>query len=197
MLSTGCRASAPPRTGFLQDYSKLEQIDRSTYRYFSDELAGYELLVLDPVAVRIDDADSRLSEEQLEAAGRYFDQRLAAALSDAGFTALGQSYIGYPEGSVRVRLAITDIDSPTILLNLHPGSKLTGAGTGGAAMEGEIVDSKTGAQLAAFVQAGRGSQFEFDQFKRLDDVKDVIDQWVDDITAGLVAARQAYEGFEE
>jgi len=35
---------------------------------------------------------------------------------------------------------------------LHPGTKLTGRGTGQATMEGEIVDSLTVVQIAALVE---------------------------------------------
>ncbi|MHC4319399.1 MAG: DUF3313 family protein, partial [Planctomycetota bacterium] len=70
--------------------------------------------------------------------------------------------------------------------NLHPGSKLMGAGTGGASMEGEILDSVTGRQLGAVIQAKKGSQFDLDYFDGLNDVKDAIDAW----------AKQASKTFE-
>lgn len=194
MCFIGCRAAPPPRTGFLSSYDNLEKIDRTTYRYLSDRIAGYEVLVIDPIKLRVEAADSRLSAEQLEEVAQYFATRLTQALNEAGYPSqLGQSDVGYPEGALQVRIAITDARAATVLLNLHPGSKLTGAGTGGASMEGEIVDPATGRQLAAFVQSGRGSQFEFDQFSRLDDVKDVIDDWVEELVDELDAARQARE----
>ena len=56
---------------------------------------------------------------------------------------------------------------------------MTGAGLGGASMEGEVVDSVTGKQLGAVVQSGKGNQFELDTFSELDDVKDVIDSWAE------------------
>ncbi|MEM1356185.1 MAG: DUF3313 family protein [Planctomycetota bacterium] len=194
VLLAGCRAEPPPRTGFLSTYNNLAEIDRSTYRYVSDEIGAYRVLTIDPVQLRVADADTRLSEEQLAEASAHFVTRLKKELVEAGYTILPeQNRIGYPAGTLQVRLAITDARSATVLLNLHPGSKLTGAGTGGGAMEGEMVDAVTGRQLAAFIQSGRGSQFEFDQFNRLDDIKDVINGWAEQIVAELVAKRQAEE----
>jgi hypothetical protein len=78
-----------------------------------------------------------------------------------------------------VRVALTDINESTWWLNLHPASKISGVGTGGASMEGEVVDSITGRQLGAVIQSGKGSQFELDTFNRLDDVKDAINTWAE------------------
>jgi hypothetical protein len=44
-------------------------------------------------------------------------------------------------------------------------------------MEGEIIDSVTGNQLAAVVQAGKATQFKLDSFSTLNDVKETIDEW--------------------
>ncbi len=76
-----------------------------------------------------------------------------------------------------VRIALTDVKKSTWWMNIHPGSKLSGAGTGEAAMEGEVIDSITGKQLAALVESQRGSQFELDTFSEYDDARDVMDHW--------------------
>ena len=100
---------------------------------------------------------------------------LRKALRDNGFrlTETPDSDIGL------IRVAITDVQKSKWYLNLHPATKLTGAGLGGASMEGEVVDSVTGKQLGAVVQSGKGNQFELDTFSELDDVKDVIDRWTE------------------
>ena len=76
-----------------------------------------------------------------------------------------------------MRIALTDVQKSTWWANLHPGTKLTGAGTGQAAMEGELLDSVTGEQIAALVESQRGSQFELDTFSEYDDARDVMDDW--------------------
>lgn len=39
-----------------------------------------------------------------------------------------------------MRLALTDVQKATWWLNVMPTSKVTGAGVGGASMEGEVID---------------------------------------------------------
>jgi hypothetical protein len=46
-------------------------------------------------------------------------------------------------------------------------------------MEGEVLDSVTGKQLGAVVQAAPGNQFNFTAFSTVDDVKSAIDKWAD------------------
>jgi hypothetical protein len=79
----------------------------------------------------------------------------------------------------RLRIAITGIADSTWWMKLHPASKLAGAGTGGAAMEGEVVDSRSGKQLGAVVQASTGNQFNIAAFSTVDDVQSAIDKWID------------------
>jgi hypothetical protein len=43
----------------------------------------------------------------------------------------------------RFRLAITEIHDTMWYLNLHPATKAIGAGMGGAAMHGDVIDSVT------------------------------------------------------
>ena len=54
----GCAAKAPPPSGFLSDYSKLQKIDDSTARYVSPSLSNYKSFIVDPVELRFQrDAD--------------------------------------------------------------------------------------------------------------------------------------------
>ena len=93
-------------------------------------------------------------------------------------------------GVARLRLAMTNIKQGKWWASIHPGSKLAGAGTGGASMEGEVIDSVTGKQLAAVVRSGSGDQFELDHFDRLDDIKDVINKWAKDAEKRLRELRE-------
>jgi len=94
-------------------------------------------------------------------------------------------------GVARVRVALTEINDTKWYLNLHPATKVTGAGMGGAAMESEIVDSVTGEQLAAVVQARHASQFRLNAFSTISDVKNVIDQWAEAASERLKEIRAA------
>jgi hypothetical protein len=103
----------------------------------------------------------------------YFQAALERVMTNAGFEVVTEP----GPDTARLRVAITDVQKSSFWGNLHPGSKLMGAGTGGASMEGEILDSVTGRQLGAVIQASKGSQFDLEYFDGLEDVKDAIDGW--------------------
>ena len=174
-LLGGCESSMPARTGFLGDYSKLEQHSGTSYRYLSPDnrLGDYHSFIIDPVSTYTHHGD--LSKMELSEVGE-----LTAYLQDALASAISDKYpvVRTPgPGVARLRAAITDVKRSTWWLNIHPGTKLMGAGTGSAALEAELIDSATGEQVAALVESQKGNQFELDTFSKLDDVKDVMDDW--------------------
>ena len=182
----GCASSPPPRTGFISDYSLLERIDDSKARYVSPALARYQSFMVDPVQFRaVTDPPVLTPDERAEVAN-YFRDAFVIVLRDNRYTVTDRA----GAGTARVRIAITDIKASVWWMNLHPGSKLSGAGTGGASMEGEVIDSVTGEQLAAVVKSGRGNQFELDTFNKLDDFKDVIDRWAEEAEDRLRELRE-------
>ncbi|MCZ6654885.1 MAG: DUF3313 domain-containing protein [Planctomycetota bacterium] len=172
---TGCASTPPPMTGFLGDYSKLVKDKDGALRHIDPELRGYSGFIVAPVQIRTQRTPPVLEPSERAEVARYMRDSLRKVLREAGFrlTETPDSEIGL------IRVAITDVQKSKWYLNLHPGTKLTGAGLGGASMEGEVVDSVTGKQLGAVVQSGKGNRFELDTFSELDDVKDVIDRWAE------------------
>ena len=144
-------------------------------RYIDPELRGYTGFIVAPVQIRTQRTPPVLEPSERAEVARYMRDSLRKVLREVGFrlTETPDPGIGL------IRVAITDVQKSKWYLNLHPGTKLTGAGLGGASMEGEVVDSVTGKQLGAVVQSGKGNQFELDTFSELDDVKDVIDRWTE------------------
>lgn len=173
-LLTACGGPKLTQTGFLSNYNNLDKISDKRMEYLASDLPGYSAVIVEPIRIAIDADDIPLSDEQQQDIVAYFHEKLTEMLEEKQFHIVDQP----GDHIARVRLAITDIHKSTWWLNLHPGSKLTGAGLGGASMEGEIVDSVTGAQLAAIIQKGKGNQFELDTFSGTDDIKDVINRWV-------------------
>lgn len=173
LILGGCKTvSAPPKTGFISDYSNLVAEDEGQARFISPKLADYSSFMIDPIEMRT--SSDSLDAEQRAQVANYFYSKFVEELKGRDFSITQTPGTGV----ARVRIAITDIKASTWWKSLHPASKLTGAGTGGASMEGEIIDSVTGEQLGAVVQSGRGNQFELDAFSKLDDIEDVIDEWV-------------------
>lgn len=169
-IGFGCASSPPSQTGFLSDYSALKKDKDGAMRYISPTLRDYSSFIIDPVQVT---AQEKLKEKERAEVADYFSEALSKELAKRGYPVTSQP----GPGVARVRVAITNIQESKWYLNLYPGTKLTGMGTGGASMEGEVVDSQSGQQLGAVIQAGKGNQFELDMFSKLDDVKDTINKW--------------------
>lgn len=180
MLLAGC-ASAPPLTqsGFLSDYSKLESVNNSRMRYESSKAAAYTGFIIDPVQIRI--AADKFSDSERAEAARHFKERLAQEIQESGLAVVSQPGVGV----ARIRVAVTDVAKSTWWQKLHPISRVAGAGTGGAAMEGEVIDSVTGEQIGAVIQAGSGNQFDLTAFSTLSDVKSAIDSWASQFSRRL------------
>ncbi len=170
----GCNRAKAVRTDFLSDYSQLEKVRGGNERFVSDRIAEYHSYLIEPIQVLRDEKKAVLTRKQRMELATFFDVRLANMLRERGFRLVGDP----GDGVARVRIAVTDVRKATWFLNIHPGSKLTGAGAGSAALEAEVVDSLSGEQLAAFIDARTGNQFEIDMFNTLDDVRDVIDAWI-------------------
>ena len=140
-------------------------------RYISPQLRDYNSYIVDPVQIRAQRAN--ITPEQRAEIARYMHDALAKVLTTGGYRIASKPGVGV----ARVRFAITDIQEAKWYLNVHPATKLTGAGRGGASMEAEVVDSVSGVQLAAAIRSGRGEEFELNPFSTIDDVKGAIDQW--------------------
>ncbi len=182
------RPEAKP-TGFLSDYSRLEKVDGHRMWYTSPRLAEYQSFIVDPVVFR--SPPERLTPEQRGDVAAYFHERVVDLLKDRGLAVTAAPH----EGVARVSFALTDIARSTWGMKIHPGMRASGAGTGGAAMEAEIVDSVTGEQLLAAVQSSFGQQFDITAFSTAADVKNAIDKWAvqagnrfDEVRAGGAGA---------
>lgn len=186
----GCGGGPPAaRTGFLGDYSNLEEVSSTRMRYISPRLVSYTSFMVDAPQARF--SGGALSPEDRAEALRYFRGAFVGVVRGQGLVVTDRAGVGV----ARVRLALTDVAGSTWWLKLHPASRLAGAGTGGAAMEGEIIDSVTGEQLAAVVQSGSGNQFNLAAFSTLADVKGAIDGWAAQAADRLAEIRaQAGEG---
>ena len=183
---TGCASSLPAPSGFLSDYSKLEKEGDNRMSYRSQKLLNYDAFIVDPVEIRVQRKDPVLTSEQRAEVANYMREAFTGVLRRLGYDIKSQA----GAKTARLRMAVTDVKKATWWLNLHPASKMTGAGTGGAAMEGEVIDSVTGEQLAALIAAGSGNRFELDQFSALDDIKDAIDAWAEKAVKNIRELRE-------
>ena len=171
-----------PRAGFISDYSSLEQESENAYAYASESLGEYQQFLIEPLEILIEQSDTEeeaaFSDEELESLQVYFAEQLRSALTrDDGYEVVEEA----GDGVARVRHGLTALDASTGALNISIFTKLTGAGLGGAAMEGEVVDSLTGQQLSAAVQWGNGSRVLAAGITKLGDAKGQIKRWAKDL----------------
>ena len=186
-ICAGCQ-STPKPVGFLSDYSRLTA-EGSNLRYVNEErLADYSKFLVDPVKIHFHEG----------AKGRDTDsatlRRLKTALHAAIVESLSSPYsvVSQPgPGVARLRVAITDIKKDTAALNILPTTRVTGVGLGGASMEGELVDSQSGDQIAAVIQSQQGDVLSLDGYKKWSSAEAVLKAWakqfrkrLDDVKAG-------------
>ena len=182
----GCATTKTPApTGFISDYSRLEDVKAGWMRYVSPKLKDYSSFLVDPVEIRVK-RDVLDTQKRAEVA-RYMHDAIERVLRENDYALVTEAGVG----TARLRVAITDIQDSKWYLNLHPATKITGAGKGGASMEAEIIDSVTGEQLAVAIRRGQGKQFELSPFSTVNDVKAVIDQWAEAASERLKELRQA------
>ena len=181
VMVAGCvPVKDPGRTGFLSDYSKLEEIKENHLVYDSGNLGDYSKFIIEPVALVYRQSEEKqvFTDEELEDLKTHFAAKVREALTeDDGYQVVEA---GAP-GTARLHIGITDVDDTIGVLNLSIYTKITGAGLGGAAMEGEIVDSVTGVQVAAVIRWGSGSRIGRAGFTHTGDAKRVINRWAKDL----------------
>lgn len=170
------------RSGFISDYKSFERVDDTAYRFTSPRVKEYTTFMIEGPAMLFDneteDGGQYFSDEELEELSEYFRGRLTKALSKNN----GYAVVDQPgAGVATIRIGLTALDATVGALNVTIYTKVTGAGLGGAAMEGEMVDSLTNEQLAAAVQWGSGSRVLRAGLTKLGDAKLQINHWTDDL----------------
>jgi len=144
-MFTGCDSPPPsaelPATGFLSDYSGLESISSTSYRYVNPkyDLGNYAAFIIDPVEVRLRDSAKAnvTSWDDLEKLRAY----MRSALVDALIPRYSATDREAGPGVARIRIALTNVEKSAPF-------KL-----GSVSMEAEILDSRTGEQIAALIES--------------------------------------------
>jgi len=186
VMFCGCSAKMGDRSGFLSDYSKLKPQSDVSFRYVGSNIGRYSKFIVDPVKAHFHTGSkaTEIPQQQLEDLRNYMHTTVVNAISDR-YTIVFQP----GPGVARLRIAITDLKKSKVLQNIYPTSKLIGSGLGGASAEMELIDSQTGAQLAAAMESQLGNRFSLDGVTSWGDAKAVMDDWSKRIRARLDEAR--------
>lgn len=150
---TAALNDAPPRTGFLGDYSGLRKsvTYANTWVERAPEIESYKSYLVDPVDV-VPIATVRgvpLDTETTSFLAESFRSALAGSLSSV-YTVTDAA----GPGVARVRAAITEVGL------YKPATGQASAEMGGASMELEVVDSVSGKRLLALVDSGSVSAYD-------------------------------------
>ena len=187
-MQYGCGPKGPQVTGFLSNYSRLEAISDTSLRYINprNTLGNYSKFIIDPVDVHFHSKakGTDISSKELAELRQYMYAAIHNAILDH------YSIVRRPGPRVaRIRIALTDVEKSSPALNVIPHTKLMGAGLGGASMEGEVVDSITGEQIAAVVQSQKGKKLSLAGLSKWGDAKAVMDGWAQSFKERLDEAR--------
>lgn len=174
----GCKGPERRETDFLSDYSKLEERSDGRLIYVNPRIepGTYQRFIVDPVNMNLDEKrEGKFSEKELEELVEYFYDTVVEHISK------NRQVVTRPApGVARMRIALTDVQTSKALLNILPQMRLLTAGRGGAAFEGELVDSTTGAQVAAVVHKTREGTFSGGGMSKMSDAKRAIDEWAEE-----------------
>jgi hypothetical protein len=193
-LFAGCQSAPIAKTGFLSDYSRLRAGSWSDLGYVnSTELAKYQGFIIEPVTMHFhsyaggakDYETGRLSQQDISELTAYMQARVSEAVSKS------KNSVVYRSGPrvARIRIAITDINRSTMTSHF-PGARVSGSGLGGATIEAEILDSTTGDQIAATVEAQKGFRIPLAGVRDWSSAKQAMDTWGNEFRKRLVNARQ-------
>ena len=174
-LATGCAPQMKKEGGFLEDYSKLEKINDNYSRWQDPSFtkATCPRMIVDPIQFNLDAEDrTGFSEEERREIREY---------AQTAFTKVVSNHIQVVTqpgpGVCRLRAAFTDLEKSAALMNLHPLSRATGAGRGGAAVEAMILDTESNKVIGMATRRATGEFFEGSGMGSLSDIKSAIDRW--------------------
>ncbi|UCD32728.1 MAG: DUF3313 domain-containing protein [Desulfobacterales bacterium] len=179
----GCAGPQAAKTGFLKDYSKLQphpEIE-GRHRYINPNIdaSKYNKFIVDPVAINLskEGKEKDIDPEDMEKLARYFRKQIAVELKK-DYQIVNKT----GPDVMRIRTSISEIDKTNPLLNIHPGTKLTGVGLGGAGAEMELVDSVTGERIAAAIDNQKGSRLDITGgLTWYGNAESVMDNWAEDL----------------
>ena len=176
-----CGCKTTQYSGFLENYSGFEKSEKvsgaEVYVNPNKNLADYNSYLVKPVVVHFapDSKGVSVNPDTLDELTNYFHDKLVDQIS-AKYTVVNSPNVD----TLVIKTAITDLKAAIPALNIHPGTKLSGAGLGGASVEAEAVDSATGERVFAFVHTGKGNRISMNAgLSTWGHAKQVMDFWAE------------------
>lgn len=193
LLTAGCaaRADKTEPSGFLTDYGALVEAEGEpgVRRFESPGALGrYSAFLIDPIAIQPAPGAKldKVPRERLEELVGVLETALRDQLSERYSIVLAPA-----PGALRIRAAVTDVDPATPLLNIHPATKISGLGLGGAAIEAEGVDSVTGERVFAVLVSRDAAKRIGSGLGEWEDARQVMRDWAEAFRERVDAAHEA------
>ena len=184
LLMSGCgEPGNAVRTGFLTDYSNLQRQSESSLVYInSDELAQYSNFIVDDIDTYFhtqaqtgeQQTQVKMTQQEIDDLTNYMQANIMNAI-----TSSGKNVVFHPgRGVARIRISLSDMNR-SLNSTLLGSVKMLGIGVGGAAVEGEIIDSLTDKQIAAIVETQMGTNKAYTNLGKWGSTKEVMDEWAE------------------
>jgi hypothetical protein len=176
-LVGGCAGKMTESRNFLSTYDNLKEVDPNFSGYIAPDmtLENYPKMIIDPLDFDLSAEDAAKFDDEQRQEIKEYTQKALEKLMTQYFQIVKQP----GPKTVRFRMAFTDMEKSDALLALYPMTRITGVGRGGAAAQGEVVDSQTGTQLAAFTRVSKGSFAHGSGVGSLSDIETAIDTWAE------------------
>ena len=182
VVLTGCAAKKSTSSGFLGDSSVYRRLSPhptlagvKVSRTSNAPLRDYDSFIIPPVKIYLSEqGQSRdISRSELSELAQFFRNEVHGSLKDR----YRITKTSGPRTAI-LRLAITDADPNIALMNVHPGSLLTGGGLGGASAEFELVDSVTGQPVVRATASSKGKRYKYASgLSKWGHTKGVLSDW--------------------
>lgn len=182
----GC-ATAPRQTDYFGNDIELKPDPKDSSLLWWENTDfnwhNYNKVILDPISIRMDAAtvDRKFNPEDIASLSRDF--------KNAVVEKLGPELVATTPGPdiLRIRAAITDIDTSNPVLNIVTTAvAFVPMDMGGASIEVEFLDSVSGERLAAMADRKTGTPIQLiSGFKRFGHTREVFDRWAEELKSAL------------
>ena len=175
----GCSTVATTRTGFLGSYEELKPDSKDTRRLAFEKTewkkADFTHVTFEPTVVHFSPKDEKkITAQESKELAAYCDAALRKAFEKSfkpGETTEAKS--------LRIRAAVTGIDTSSPGLNVVSGLLLWPMDYGGVSLEFEVLDAASGERLIALVGFSQGTPLQvIGSFSRFGHARSGIDHWV-------------------
>jgi hypothetical protein len=191
ILAAGCSGkTAPMGSGFLGDDSVYSAL-KPHPKYEGVMVTNYEdpsylrgaKFIIPPAKIYLSQSgqERNIDKDDLAELAMYFRNQMISALEDK-YTI---THVPGPH-VYTLKLALTDADPNIPLLNVHPGTVISGVGLGGATIEMAIEDSDSGKLMSAITAKRHGKRYKYIAgLTKWGHTKEVLEDFSSDVRSRL------------